>query len=260
LTQALGAETEKNLRGLANGNGNGRQEGTYDCNLGCGLDEVGHGPPVCGADDNTYFNECLAVCQEVAVARPGACAGDPPIRQNDDSYVRQGLVSKADMDAFKAEKLKFSAKRKLNKSLIPSVDEPVDNSGGPDSPGNKPAEIPARFKVKRITQDGYEYVATIDAADIPAGTDTEPTDGLLGNPVDGGGRLLSVLGVDTRSQTTAYSYPNWRLGQLDYSNQSRCSGAVIASNAVLTAAHCVYTYADSQWMMPDRFAPGRYMR
>ena len=36
----------------------------YNCeNAGCSLNSEEMGPPVCGVDDVTYYNDCLAFCQ-----------------------------------------------------------------------------------------------------------------------------------------------------------------------------------------------------
>ena len=39
------------------------------CAQGCSAQRL----PVCGADGLTYLNRCLAECQQVEVASPGAC-------------------------------------------------------------------------------------------------------------------------------------------------------------------------------------------
>ena len=275
-TNPVGDGDNSNLRGrgLAGPpDGSGPPDGrgppgsnTYDCDDGCGLDEVGHGPPVCGVDGNTYFNECLAYCQEVAIERPGACPGDRPINPNDDSYVRTGKVSKAEMDEFKAEKFKFVAKRKFPEGKL-DLKERVGKGGPDEDKDNQRPTPPGLVRAKRVTRQGLEYIAE-EYAELPDGynPETNPSDGILGPnpqvPDEGLHRALSVLGVDTRTETTGFSWPNWRLGQLEQCNfwgcYEWCSGAIIGANSVLTNQHCTYDHDDQSWFVPEKFAPGRY--
>lgn len=237
--------------------GNGK-EGTYDCDEGC---EVDGGPPVCGVNGITYFNECLAVCQDVDIERNGACPSEPPTNKN--SFFKEGKVTKKEMNAFKAEKFKLVAKRKPQHGELPDREEPHGDSDGPgNSTGNPGAQRSAR--VVRLTKDGLEYVAEYDMDAIPEGVSYDPTegdipetDGDMTVPDGSSDRLLSVLGADTRFEQTGYNWPNWRLTQLDYGGVGRCSGSIIAPNKILTAAHCVYDTSSSSWMVPNRVAPGR---
>ena len=245
----------------------GKQVGTYDCDDGC---EMSQGSPVCGADGKTYFNECLAVCQDVEVERNGACPSDPPM--NLASFIAEGKVTKAEMNAFKEEKFKLVAKRNPHFGQLPDGREPhgLNNDPSNDNPGTSPRSA----KASRITADGLEYVAEYDMDDIDEGDDYEASDGEMPETADGDmpapadnwpNRLLSVIGVDTRVQENSFTWPNWRLAQLDYwsgwwifaSWSGRCSGTIIGPNKVLTAAHCVYDTTDKAWMVPGRVAPGR---
>lgn len=164
-----------------------------------------------------------------------------------DSYIGQGKVTKEEMNAFKAEKFKLVAKRKPQFGNLPDK-ELVGDDNGPDGPGNgngngnpgngNPGNgnPKARSKASRIVYAGddtaLEYVAEYAMEDIPEGVSYDATEGDAPDPMDEGGRLLSVLGADTRSQESYYNWPNWRLTQLDYwtgwwifaSWQGRCSG------------------------------------
>ena len=237
----------------------------YDCDAGCGFDEVGYGPPVCGVDGNTYFNACIAYCQDIDIERPGVCAGDKPINPNDDSYVREGRVSKAEMDEFKTEKFKFTAKRKFP-DRKPDLVEPVGAGPGEDNSSQLPTP-PGLIRAKRITRQGLEYVSD-DVPELPAGymPETSPTEGVLGsNPQpldDDQHRALSVIGQDTRTETDGFSWPNWRLGQVEQCEGSSCSpfcsGSIIGANAVMTNQHCVFSPTRNEWYLPEKFTPGRF--
>lgn len=224
--------------------------GTFDCDEGC---EVGTGAPVCGVDDNTYFNECLAICQGVEIERRGACPSSPPMKM--DSYIAQGKVTKEEMNAFKAEKFKLVAKRKPQFGNLPDK-ELVGDDNGPDGPGNGNGNgngngdgnvngngngnPKARTKASRIVyaddDTALEYVAEYAMEDIPEGFSYDATEGDAPEPKDEGGRLLSVLGADTRTQESYNNWPNWRLTELDYwsgwwifgSWSGRCSGGEFA--------------------------------
>jgi len=105
-----------------------------------------------GVDGKTYFNECLAFCQEVEVDRPGVCGGSNPITANDKSFIREGKVSKEKMDKFKEQKVKYVAKRRFSDK--PFVDqEPIID------PDASPSDEPASLRAIRVTSDGDEYVS-----------------------------------------------------------------------------------------------------
>ena len=192
---------------------------------------------MCGVDNNTYFNECLAVCQDVEIKKQGACPSSPPMVMA--SYISGGKVTKEEMNAFKAEKFKLVAKRKPHFGNLPGK-ELVGNGNGPDGPGsgkgngqgsgnNNPE---ARSKASRIVyvdkDTALEYVAEYAMQDIPKGVSTYATElGDAPEPKDEGGRLLTILGADTRTQESYSDRPNWRLAALDYWSGSwsgRCSG------------------------------------
>ena len=265
-----GDSSSSNLRGRGlvgkqpGGGGGPPGQNTYDCDEGCGLDEVGHGPPVCGVDGNTYFNECIAYCQDIDIARPGVCANDPPINPNDESYVRTGKVSKAEMDEFKAERFKFTAKRNFPSGKMDLRE--LAGSGGPESDKeNQRPTPPGLIRARRVTYEGLEYVSD-DAPEVPVGyiPETNPTEGIIGsNPEDPhDGRALSVLGEDTRTETNGFTWPNWRLAQMEQcegdSCYTWCSASIVGPNAVLTNRHCVYNHDEGRWFVPERVFPGRH--
>jgi len=252
-------------RNLAKNDRKPGQDRTYDCDEGC---EVGGGPPVCGVDGITYFNECMAVCQDVDIERNGACpsatAQAGPAAMNMNSFFREGKVTKVEMNAFKDENFTLVAKRKPQHGKLPDTEEPDDDGDGPFNPTKNSATKERSAKVLRLTRDGLEYATEYNMDAIPAGVSYGPTKGNIPEtdgditPPDGASdRLLSVLGADTRHAQNGFNWPNWRLTQLDYGGVGRCSGAIIAPNKVLTAAHCVYDTSSGSWMVPERVAPGR---
>lgn len=71
----------------------------------------------------------------------------------------------------------------------------------------------------------------------------------------------TVIGPDDRIQiTNTTGFPFRTIGQLwsvdDDGNWSTCSATLISSNAVLTAAHCVYSHDKGGWLKDYEFYPG----
>jgi V8-like Glu-specific endopeptidase len=233
----------------------------FICDAGCALSA--QKPPVCGEDGITYFNECLAFCQDVPVQSKGVCPGSKAIPTDDPSYSRVGSVTKETMNRFLLEGFKFVAKRDLTK--IPSLVEPG---------------APAGLRSTRITPGGSEYVS--NGIEIPDGYTKDDGTGImsyagarpapnskvarvLGDDsltTDLAGarrrqRQLVVVGKDDRarvSNTTQYPYSV--VGQLLFGN-GRCSGTVVSRTSVLTNGHCVWNKENKFWSTIDGFAPGR---
>lgn len=117
-----------------------------------------------------------------------------------------------------------------------------------------------------MTPEGYEYVGnkTVLGTEYSIGA-LEPGSVPGYNPFidDSKGRNktrnLAVFGADTRRKifrTTVFPYTV--VGAMGYNPDNIvCSGTVIARNAVLTAAHCLYGATTKTWARFTYFAPAR---
>lgn len=73
-----------------------------------------------------------------------------------------------------------------------------------------------------------------------------------GNPVVSPivGPIVGVEGADDRTPIDSGTWPWTALGRLNREIGGHCTGALIASDLVLTAAHCLYNFKDQRWTIP----------
>ena len=71
----------------------------------------------------------------------------------------------------------------------------------------------------------------------------------------------SLIGEDTRNEITDTMSGSYRkIGEFDYQDyyEGGCSGSVVGSDFVLTAAHCIYDFPNGQFTNAKTFNPARY--
>lgn len=62
--------------------------------------------------------------------------------------------------------------------------------------------------------------------------------------------IVGVEGADDRTPIESGGWPWIALGRINREVGGHCTGALIASNLVLTAAHCLYNFKDQRWTIP----------
>jgi protease YdgD len=62
--------------------------------------------------------------------------------------------------------------------------------------------------------------------------------------------ILGVEGADDRGPVDAAAWPWVAIGQINREIGGHCTGALIAADRVLTAAHCLYNFNDRRWTIP----------
>lgn len=60
-----------------------------------------------------------------------------------------------------------------------------------------------------------------------------------------------IIGQDDRKPLDAVSWPWQALGRINQANGAHCTGALIAQDAVLTAAHCLMDRLSGVWVEPE---------
>lgn len=217
---------------------------SFNCTKGCDLNPQVNDKLVCGKDNITYMNRCLAVCQgvEVATGKQGACDSDSTF--NEDQLDFSTFVGVETIDKFKKQGFKFAFKWNRSKFKKGNVrKEPVFNE---TNLPNTTITV-KNFQSRRLTHEGYEYV-TNQTSDLPPFDKNRTYNGFK-PPGITRNRELSIIGQDTRTRVNpTTSYPSSAVVSINYDDGSvaYCTGTVIAPDAVLTAGHCVYD-ARSGW-------------
>ncbi|GAX24111.1 hypothetical protein FisN_9Hh364 [Fistulifera solaris] len=229
------------------------QQPTYDCRTGCSLDANINGPPVCGIDQLTYLNECLAVCQNVAIVHYGPCNQDGSISESELSTDSE-VVTMELMTRFISRGYRFVSKNTRFLSQPENIEESVVVSAAESASVGAVEDIEPYFVL--FTPDGYEYAyrATDSLPSYPG-----PTPLYMGMQ-QLRERNLAIIGADTRTAiTNTRAYPYRTIGEADFGTlEGGCTLTMISRNAAITAGHCVYNFQNKVPIQMKRIAPGRY--
>ncbi|GAX24114.1 hypothetical protein FisN_9Hh367 [Fistulifera solaris] len=238
---------------------------TYDCNVGCSLDASLMGPPVCGDDNLTYLNECLAVCQNITVASLGVCEGEDPFQESFVSSDPQ-VIPMSTMTRF--SDYRFVGKRLPSTNFEEDIRYLLEEQMINETDDGFLEEMDDQFIPNyRFTPEGYEYRTTLMFEEESLLQPVAPQLGLLGeNGLDDDGegnatrRELVLIGQDSRvpvADTTRYPFRT--IANADYWwGEGGCTLTLISRTSALTAGHCVWNTNRKGPMNMTAIAPARF--
>jgi V8-like Glu-specific endopeptidase len=242
-------------------------QATYDCNVGCSLDASLMGPPVCGEDNLTYLNECLAVCQNITVASLGVCEGEDPFQESFVSSDPQ-VIPMSTMTRF--VDYRFVGKRLPSTNFEEDIRYLLEEQMINETDDDFLEEMDDQFIPNyRFTPEGYEYRTTLMFEEEALLQPVAPQLGLLGeNGLEGDGendatrkrRELVLIGQDSRTPVADTTrYPFRTIANADYWwGEGGCSLTLISRTSALTAGHCVWNTNRKAPMNMTAIAPARF--
>jgi V8-like Glu-specific endopeptidase len=189
----------------------------------------------------------------------GPCPGEPIAIAGQDNIDTTAVVALEDMKRFANDNFKFVVKRDPSKFGLPKDDDDMLTEDDIPENEDKTSEE-TNVRARRMTPDGYEYVAEFKIEDLPSYEDAEPDPRGNEQGLRHRSLVVGVIGVDTRSKisdTTAFPFRT--IAHVDYdSGSGGCTSTMISRDTALTCAHCVYSYGDQAWYLVTKIAPGRY--
>jgi len=164
------------------------------------------------------------------------------------------------MRQFQNERFNFVGKLNPNRFVQPDFSSydnmPLDDNYAP------PTSTAAALRFVRVTKEGYQYIAQLEASDLPSAGGTLPHLGSARRQRNRSLlRSLAVVGTDERvSVNNTQEFPYRAIGQADFgdSGEGGCTVTMIARNAALTAGHCVFDKNSGKYLALNRVGLGRY--
>lgn len=208
--------------------------------------------PVCSQSTwLTYQNPCIATCQGVRDTFQGICTGDKTFGNRE--YVRtDGYVDVRVLAAFSDENYHYlgSTVGRARPVIDPGSTQIYTGTYKPAPPPPPPIGGDVAM---RVTPDGDLYGQTIFKYEpSPFGYDQGTLDTKLKarRSLQSQRKLKAIIGKDQRTEVIDDVIP-WSstglLSDMEDSSSWDCTGAVIGSNAVLTAGHCLVY--NGQWFL-----------
>lgn len=262
-------------------------QSTFDCSRGCSNAYA----PVCGVDGLTYGNACYCFCQQVAKVADGACPGTIPLHSKRITRsigdVGLGALRQYSSSGYRfVGRLSVIEPRARGEATF-NTTQAWNNSSTSDylmritTDGSVYVRSLSRLSSDTATGVKKAAVATSRASVSskaltlsgscvnPAIPGFEVTTGLCNRKRVRGRLLRAIANADNRQlvncavptqrrPTYEKLCPRTAIGQLFVGESGvSCTGVMISSKHVLTAAHCVFDATTLSLFGGISFAPGR---